>query len=359
MRALRVIFVIRPDSGSRMGGDVVQAVQTARELRALGHQVEVAATAEPDARGFDLAHVFGVFDPPVAELQIAACKRAGVPVALSPIWWDLTEYFVRSRAIEKALMLREAGVERRLRHVRERSVQQLMSRRERAAALRRKARQRELMQCADVLLPNSITEAHRYVSELNLQHSRVHVVPNAVEAEVFAAEPEYGARGGVLCAARVESKKNQALMLYALRDCDVEITLAGECYDAYYRRLCERWGKRVTFTGALERTEIFALMRKALVHVLPGWAETPGIASLEAAKAGCAIVSGNRASEFEYLRGEAWYCDPGDERSIRDAVLGALDSARSRPDLTLRRRLCGLTWEQAARATLEGYAQVV
>ncbi len=341
-----------------MGGDVVQATQTAASLRALGHQVEIASSAQPDPRGFDIAHVFGVFDPDIARSQLRACKSAGVPIALSPIWWDLTEYFARSRAIEKALTLRERAIEPRLQHIARRSVHDLLSRRDRANAIARKAQQRELMLLPDVLLPNSITEAHRYVSELDLQHARMQVVPNAVESEVFALEPPRGPRSGLLFAGRVESKKNQALLLYALRDCGLEITLAGECYDPQYRKLCERWGKGVRFTGALKRSQVLSLMERALVHVLPGWAETPGISNLEAGKAGCAIVSGNRAAEFEYFGSDAWYCDPGSADSIRCAVLGALEQAQSRPYGTLRERIKNLTWESAASATLEGYAQI-
>ena len=358
MQSLRVLFVIRPDSESRLGGDVVQATHTAAGLRELGHTVDVVSTAQPDARGYDAAHVFGVFDPPLAQSQIFACKQSGVPIALSPIWWDLTELYARSNAVERALRLPARRVERRLQDVREQAPQQLLSRRDLKQAQKRKDTQRALMEQAAVLLPNSIIEAHRYVCDLGLQHPNVHVVPNAVDAPPngpAAAEP----RSGVLCVGRVESRKNQAMLAYALRDVDVRITLAGECYDEYYRKLCERWNPRVRFTGPLKRDDALALMRRALVHVLPAWLETPGIASLEAGMMGCTVVNGNRASEFEYFGGDAWYCDPGSAQSIRDATQSALAAARSGAPHALRARLEAFTWKRAAHATAEAYRAIL
>jgi glycosyltransferase involved in cell wall biosynthesis len=357
MRSLRVLFVIRPDAGTRAGGDSVQANKTAEELRALGHTVDVAATDAPDPRGYDIVHIFGVFDPPLARRQFDACKSAGVPIALSPIWWDLTDFFARSRAVERTLGKR-GNIDRRLERIRESAAQQLASRSERVKAAQRKVLQAGLMREASILLPNSLIEAHSYVRDLGLQHPRVQVVPNAVEASLLDAKVPQTERAGVLCVGRVESRKNQAMLLYALRDVEIEITLAGECYDAYYRTLCERWNPRVRFTGAVSHDEALAMMRGALVHALPAWLETPGIASLEAAASGCAIVSGNRACEYEYFRDSAWYCDPGDPASVRTAVLHALDEAHARK-MKSRERLRGFTWHAAALATQLGYEQIL
>lgn len=357
MRSLRVLFVIRPDAGTRAGGDSVQANKTADELRALGHIIDVVPADTPDPRGYDLVHIFGVFDPPLARKQFDACKNANVPIALSPIWWDLTDFFARSRAVERTLGKRR-NVERRLERIRETPAQLLASRSERAKAAQRKALQAELMREAAILLPNSLIEAHSYVRDLGLQHPRVQVVPNAVEAALLDAPLPDTPRSGVLCVGRVESRKNQAMLLYALRDIDIEVTLAGECYDAYYRALCERWNPRVRFTGAVSHGEALAMMRGALVHALPAWLETPGIASLEAAASGCAVVSGNRASEYEYFQDSAWYCDPGDPQSVRTAVLHALDEARE-SKMKSRERIRGFTWRAAALETQQGYERIL
>jgi len=355
MPALRVLFVVRPDCEKRIGGDIVMANRTAAALRDLGCDVDIAATASPDPRGYDVVHIFGVFDPPLASAQFASCKGSGVPIALTPIWWDNTEARARSEAIENALTKSERSIPGRLRRIRETSPERLLSRRERKLAAQRKAQQRQLMLQAQVLLPNSMVEAYRYNCDLDVQHRLVHIVPMGAN-EVPDAPPV--TRSGVLCVGRVESRKNQAMLMYALRDLDIEITLRGECYDAYYERLCRRWGTRVRFVGEISRPEVYVLMRAALVHALPAWWETPGLASMEAAMAGCAIVAGNRGTEYEYFGNGAWYCDPGNEESIRNAVLAALETAKRGVDSALSDRLKTLTWANAAQKTLAAYAQI-
>ena len=49
---MRVLFVLRPGIESRSGGDLTQALFTKRALEEAGHEVEVAGTLEPDARGY-------------------------------------------------------------------------------------------------------------------------------------------------------------------------------------------------------------------------------------------------------------------------------------------------------------------
>jgi hypothetical protein len=58
----------------------------AERLRELGVEVDLVATESPEVRGYDVAHVFGVFYPERAARQIAAVRAAGVPLVLSPIW---------------------------------------------------------------------------------------------------------------------------------------------------------------------------------------------------------------------------------------------------------------------------------
>ena len=106
----RVLLVTLPNAFGRPGGAKTQVLFTKRALEAAGVVVDIAATLAPDARGYDLAHVFGVYDPEDAQQQVEACKAAGVPIALSPMWWDLYDFFGRSRGLNAVL----AGPERRI-----------------------------------------------------------------------------------------------------------------------------------------------------------------------------------------------------------------------------------------------------
>lgn len=332
---------------------MTQAVFTKRALEDRGIRVDVAATTKPDARGYDLAHIFGVFDPEICAVQMTACKLASVPVALSPIWWDLFDFFGRSRDCARILSGAKRGIERALTRLRKTSTQRLLSRGERKNYARRIALQTALMRDASILLPNSAIEAHHYVHRLGLRDRPMVVVHHA--CDVLPARGA-SARGGVFCAARIEPKKNQAMLLYALQDTDTEITLAGACYEPEYMKLCKRWTTSKTrMLGDVSREEVLRLAARAAVHVLPAWAETPGIANLEAAAAGARIVASSDGTEREYLGEFAEYVDPIDPQTIKTAVERALTApARNYPD-ALDRRVAGFSVDAVAEKTLRGY----
>lgn len=336
------------------------AERAAAALRFCGVSVDIAASVRPDPRGYDVAHVFGVFEPETAERQFAALRAHRVPIVLSPIWLDLRDYFATAPLVERALRARTAwGTAGRFERLRKdaRALRPVPDppRLDR----RRVPRQHALMLAADVLLPASEIEAYLYADRLRIANVPSVVAPYGVDEDAFAVD-EAPRRSGVLCAGRIESKKNQAALLYALRDLKVEVTLVGLARDESYAKLCRRWATRRTrFAGFVSRLELAALMRSAAVHAHPSWMEIPGLSSLEAAAAGARVVVGNRGTEREYLGDDAEYADPADPESIRAAVLRALERGPREADDRLAQRLRPRTWRAHAEATLEAYALAV
>ena len=97
--------------------------------------------------------------------------------------------------------------------------------------------------------------------------------------------------------------------------------------------------------------------RVAKVHVLASWMETTGLSSLEAGRAGCNLVITDKGDTREYFGDMAFYCDPGSEASIRDAVL----RAHAVPVCTaLSDRIKDqFNWRKAAEVTMDAYLQVL
>jgi glycosyltransferase involved in cell wall biosynthesis len=357
---LRALLVVRGEAASKPGGDVIHAELAARALRELGVDATLVASDAPDARGYDVAHIFGIFEPARAATQIAAVRAAGVPLVVSPIWLDLRAYFAVAPEIERALgASRPAIVERLLARALGRETELSWRGRAARAADRRLAVQRSLLVAADVLLPASEIEAYLYGERLRATRVPYVVAPLGVGDDAFAVDRP-AVRTGVLCAGRIESKKNQAALLYALRDVDVDVTLLGRAYDDKYLALCRRWATpRTRFLEHAPREEVLRLMSRAAVHAHPSWLESPGLSSLEAAATGARIVVGDRGCEREYFGPHVEYADPADPASIRAAVLHALERPpRDRGD-GLDRRLGKRTWEGHAEATLEAYARAI
>ena len=89
--------------------------------------------------------------------------------------------------------------------------------------------------------------------------------------------------------------------------------------------------------------------------------ETCGLVSLEAALSGTPVVGSTFGHELEYLEGDAWYADPGDAESIKNAVLAAMQAGRQhpRPIAMKRKVLERFNWEQTVDATERLYRRVL
>ncbi len=87
------------------------------------------------------------------------------------------------------------------------------------------------------------------------------------------------------------------------------------------------------------------------------WYETPGLSSLEAAASGCAIVSTEVGTAYEYFGDYAEYCDPKDINSIKSAIERAWEKG---PLELLKEKIIEYyNWERAAMLTLDAYIDLL
>jgi glycosyltransferase involved in cell wall biosynthesis len=203
----------------------------------------------------------------------------------------------------------------------------------------------------------------------NLQH-KSYVVPNGiipdlfedlfVQANDFLAA--YNCRDFVLEVARIEVAKNQLGLIEALFNIPVPIVLIGKPspYESEYVARCQERARErgnVFFIEHIPYEKLPGAYAAASVHALPSWRETPGLTSLEAAAAGCKVVSTSLGCAQEYFGELAWYCHPADLSSISQAVIAALNTPST---TTLRQRVLEeFTWQQAAKVTYQAYCSVL
>lgn len=349
---MRVLFQCRADYEQVVGGSEIQITKTAEHLRALGVEVDIVPR-QKELSAWDVVHVFRSARPFETALLCLNAVAQNKPLAVSTIYWNDSELSAYRRSL-----LQRPEADWRLRAM----VQSLEG-------------QREAVRCelalafaaADMLLPNAGAEAGLLAQDFAFDRDRITVVRNAADYE----GPE-GAIAGlvakniqrsfgedfVLCVARIEDRKNQLTLIEAMRGMDVPVVLIGPVASQPYFRLCKKAaGARVRFVGALPQSEIHAAYVAAKVHTLPSWFETPGLANLEAALAGCNIVTTDRGGTREYLGEMAWYCDPGDKESIRLSIEQALAAPR---DARLREHVASkFTWQNTAKQTLAAYASLL
>jgi len=347
-----VLMQIRADYQEMPGGDTVQMRETRRQLEQLGVAVDVSTDRGCDLSQYDLVHAFNLGRPEDAYHQCLNAISQGKPIALSTVYADFGEMWEWADTDYWELPPPGEGLPRPRRAPPIHPVE--ARRRAREEALRQAA-----VDWATVYLPNGQGEAEALHAAYRMDLSRAVVVPNAVAEIFFEARPEafvarYGLQDFVLCAARVETKKNQLSLVAALRGTGVPLVIIGPPNPEEYRELCRRYADdNVRFLDPLPQDELASAYAAARVHCLPSWFETPGLSTLEAAAAGCNIVSTDRGLAREYLGDLAWYCDPGRVESIKEAVLAAYQAPRSaRLKQHVHEHYC---WRRAAEETLKGY----
>lgn len=369
--SLRVLMVNRSDAYRSIGGDTIQMERTAESLRRIGVDVACKLVHEVSDRELDvdLVHLFNIQLPEEIQPVCERVLKRGLPYVLSPIYWDpLPGWFWDDRNLQPVWL----GIRKALGY---RIGLELYSgwQRRRFHLAPSWSIQRQLLQLATVLLPNSSAEAVILRQNFRLAQDasiRSAVIPNAIDRAQFDRDLQpssdwqerIGSREFVLQVGRISIEKNCASLIRALWNDDVQIAFVGRPSPHYpeYAEMCHKLATRrgkVQFLDWVPAQELPSLYATASAHVLPSWRETPGLASLEAGASGCPVVSTTIGSAHEYFGADAWYCSPDRSSTIRMATLDAMKSPRQE---SLRQKILdSFTWDVAASRTLAAYERAL
>lgn len=355
----RVAAISRATLHSSPGGDTKQIERTAHYLRELGVNIDVLRTNEPiDYRKYDLFHFFNITRP--ADI-LRHTSRAERPYVVSPIFVEFG-HEDESGSLRGKLR-RQFGpdgleyfkvVARRLKNGERIGSFSYIARGHKRSVLR-------VAQNAAMLLPNSESEYQRFSAHYGISPA-YRVVPNGVDLpRILKRYPSIPTHeGAVVSMARIEPLKNQFRLIEALRDSGHKLIIHGQAgpnHAAYEKECRAAAGSDCVFGGWLRDDEVYAAYASAKVHALPSFFETTGLSSLEAAAMGCNVVVGDRGDTHEYFGDYAFYCDPNDVASIRNAVERAYNAPY---DEGIRARIFDrFTWESAAQETFKAYRHVL
>lgn len=359
---------------SRGGGDATQIKNTMKEVTALGHSVAYSDSVDADVTEFDVVHLFGSIEPYYSLLWARNAKRQRKPVVLSTIFWqegavqeETKSVAVSANRLWQTFKLASA----RLAPLWARGVYSALTAPDhmsftyyvRYHALNKsldiEGQRRELYELADILLPNSQAE-YEFLSSWAGQKYPYTIVPNAVDPDALDGDkgrfPELGKYkdGYVLCAGNVCPRKNTRRLIEACASIGVPLVLAGWAHGGYYT-VCRQvaHGTDTVFLGYVPHTLIKHVYAGARVHALVSFYETPGLASLEAAAAGCSVVVTDGGCTREYFGNFAHYGDPSSVESIAAAINEAW---RTPVSSGLQEKIrTEYTWRRAAEETLKAY----
>jgi glycosyltransferase involved in cell wall biosynthesis len=368
---VRVLLINgRPDAQENLGGDTIQLIKTMAALQELGLTVETCPIHKLDnLPAYDIAHVFNIQMPESSLVVFEVLQEKNIPIVLSSIYWDMFDQWYEDASTQRALwhwFTRLLGKSRAGRLY-------IAWQRQKSPRSTRWQTQRSLLAQATRILPNSQAEADLLQSTFRFGddfQQKIDVIPNAIDLSLYRELPEpdqkflqkYGVQDFVLEVGAIYSTKNQLGLIEALFNLPVPLVFVGQARESEpdYMRACQTRAKErgnVIFIDRVDHNELPGIYALAAVHALPSWRETPGLVSLEAAAAGCRIVTTSIGSTRDYFGDQAWYCYPGDRNSIRLAVEAALQAS---PSTTLRRRVLNeYSWQRAAEATLASYQKVL
>jgi glycosyltransferase involved in cell wall biosynthesis len=341
-----VLFYAPPHAFQAPGGGENQLVQTGRYLEAIGIPVRLFSPWTDRIEAGRLLHLFGMSREGIELARVAKARK--VPVVLSPIFW----YEPR------ALAALERDPKRKLASLGAWGLRRLVS--------NIPSWRRELLGLADLILPNSRSEAAQLVRFFGVGRERIRIVPNGVIPAFGRASSElfldrHGLAPFVLFVGRIEPRKNPLGLIQAIRTIGLPLVVIGaappgcESYEAE----CRRAGRdRVTWLGQLDHHDplLASAYAAARVLALPSWFETPGLAALEAALAGCAVAITPFGSTRDYFGDLVEYARPDRPAEIERAVARCWeDGADPRLDRLIATEY---VWPKVAQITAEVYDQV-
>ena len=333
----------------------------AEGLRAQGVMVEFDSTGLIDLRQFDLVNLYNFALPEMLEEFSRRAVAAGVPFVITSLYEDWPSFYNPMQSIFTALELyvREGQPQSRWNEFRSAAL---------AVAAHSPLNNRYAASHAARLLVTGEREAEAIARDFPgaapaaICHLGCDITPFGEPRETIAQRfiEATGLRDYVLCVGRLETRKNQLMLLKALEESDLPVVFAtgGFTYQPEYEACCRAFKRKgkTFFLGRQSPELLRAMFAAARVHALPSWYELPGLVSLEAAAYGAQVVASDLGTLRNYLSDQAFYANPGDDRSILNAVTAAYYSP-PRPKLqTLAQQF---TWENTSAATLACYREVL
>jgi glycosyltransferase involved in cell wall biosynthesis len=342
---MRVLIVPYPGSFEVVGGHVTQQLETVRALERAGVRARIGSADEAQEGDYDILHFFG---------DVRPLLRLGRPkgrLVVSPIYFPRAlvlgphyrrpgyPYMVAKRIRHRASFLRHPGV-------------QYQRHRDFPAMLRALA-------TADVLVVNSTAEAMLLRRDAG-QLPPLRVAYSGVAREAFDGDGELGREilgigdePFVLSVARVEPRKNALALALALRGLRHRFVLVGAVLpgNESYLEAVRKVAPDLIHVPHLDHGLVRHVHAAAAVHALPSWYETTGLSTLDALAVGTAVVVASGPCEREYFAPCAAFCRPASVRSVRRAILRALDGPLGCEREVARR----YNWDRTARELISAY----
>ena len=357
---MRILFISRKTIFLVPGGDTVQMVETANELKKMGVEVDIFdQQKEVDYMNYDLLHFFNLTRP--ADILFHTTK-SDVPYVVSTIFVQYDFYKYLSPYSGMGLATRLVGLD---------GIEYLKTTLKHGLGKEKliyfpyvwkgqKKSIQEVLINAEAILPNSASEAKRVSKSYGIEVAE-YIVPNGINTQEFCfTEDTERVSNLLICVGQIEPRKNQLNLIRAANQLDVSLVIIGNPapnHRAYFEECKKVATEKVTFVTRVKQKQLIPYYLSSAIHILPSWFETTGLSSLEAAYLGCKIIVSPNGDTKDYFGDYATYCEPQSVQSIKEAIIGALK--REFSDELKQVIESNFTWRKAAERTKECYQSIL
>ena len=320
---MKVLLRIRSDVARFPGGDYVDALKTKHALGDLGIECIIAPGLDLIPAGIDVVHLFNLTRIHETYLQYRQARNLGLPIVLTPIWHSMREMrrFYSWRYKSPVFPIWYYHAVKELYYAKRSHLPMFLP-----ATLRYRELQREVVMGANAVLPNSQVELDILCSELDIKPPATFIVPPVFERTV-SPERNCDTRQDLLCAGRVEPRKNQVAVMRAFKALgrtEHKLLIYGSLnssHPGYIRKfqheLVPGW---VEYCGQVASDELYRAYARAKAAILASYFETCGFAVMEAMSCGANACVADSSYTRAFYSDHAVYCDPYSLGSISRGI---------------------------------------
>lgn len=328
---MKVLLCIRNDYNRNFAGDSMQILKTVQYLRKMGIEADINNGGIMDYSSYDIIHLFNLTRIGETYRYYKKAKFYKKNIVLSSVYWDLKKYYNYVNDSESIKLWDRC-----------------------------KAYRLEILKGCKMVYPNSKIEADIIKREFG-NWVPCTVIYNGVQTEneevpLYNFKERFQLNNYILCVGRICHRKNQLTLAKVCNNLGLQLVLIGNINDKEYFNKCVNYNN-VIHLGFMDSYNIYNAYKFCKMHILPSFVETPGLSSLEAAAAGCNIVSTIEGSTSEYFGNMIQYCNPYDENSIAEAIIKTIKKPKSE---TLKKHILdNFNWEKCIKELYNSYNQII
>ena len=334
---MRIVFPMRVDAFTKRGGDTVQVEQYVAHLNRIASvKASIETKNDFDFSNVDIVHLVNIDRPLETYSHYVRAKNQNVAkICLSSIhhpysWIDAFENVGRHGFL-RVINFFFRGFKRReaLKNI-HRSIRNLD-----AAKCYWNgffhglhAQQVQILAGVDHCFLLAKAEIDFIYHDFGVLPKNYSVVPNAVDGNFY----DYSLRRDidVLVVGRIEERKNQILIVEALRDTGLKVCFIGalnknnRTYIDKFQKLIDN-DPFISYLGVIPHGDIAQYYARSKVHLNASWFEVTPLVDIEAFNAGCSVATTKFSFSREYFGERAVYVDAACKQSIKNGVSDALE----------------------------------